>query len=437
MKIARASGVYDIAPADAHKWRAVRDAATETAESFGYQPIETPLIEPTELFERTIGAASDIVNKEMFTFQPRGGDKAASLTLRPEGTASVCRAYLESRLTEAPQPVRLYYNGAMFRYERPQKGRYRQFQQFGIELIGDSAPAADAEAIELAYSFLRRVMPSREKDLVVLVNSLGSATDRAAYVEKLRAYYGKYDHALTAKARERLRRSPLRLLDALPARGGSHGDDAMRVMMLHELAENAPRLTDEISAGAKRHFDAVCKLLEAAAVPFKVDHKIVRGLDYYNDTVFEIGVGDFQAARTATLIGGGRYDGLIELLGGAPTPAVGFAAGLERIIAESELESEPQAPLLTVVCAESHTVEAYKLASEAREKLPAGAVVFAPERSLKSQLRYADKLNSKFALIVGAPNAAADNVIAKDMRKKDAQTELAPDIDKIVEAIAQ
>jgi len=301
MKIARASGVYDIAPADAHKWRAVRDAATETAESFGYQPIETPLIEPTELFERTIGAASDIVNKEMFTFQPRGGDKAASLTLRPEGTASVCRAYLESRLTEAPQPVRLYYNGAMFRYERPQKGRYRQFQQFGIELIGDSAPAADAEAIELAYSFLRRVMPSREKDLVVLVNSLGSATDRAAYVEKLRA-----------------------------------------------------------------------------------------------DTVFEIGVGDFQAARTATLIGGGRYDGLIELLGGAPTPAVGFAAGLERIIAESELESEPQAPLLTVVCAESHTVEAYKLASEAREKLPAGAVVFAPERSLKSQLRYADKLNSSF-----------------------------------------
>jgi len=229
----------------------------------------------------------------------------------------------------------------------------------------------------------------------------------------------------------------LRLLDALPARGGSHGDDAMRVMMLHELAENAPRLTDEISADAKRHFDAVCELLEAAAIPYKVDHKIVRGLDYYNDAVFEIGVGDFQAARTATLIGGGRYDGLIELLGGAPTPAVGFAAGLERIIAESELESAPHAPLLTVVYAESHTAEAYKLASEAREKLPAGAVVFAPERSLKSQLRYADKLNSKFALIVGAPNAASDNVIAKDMREKDAQTELPPDIDKIVEAIAQ
>jgi len=445
MKIARVKGTYDITPADAHKWDSVRQAAKETAESFGYQPIETPLIEPTELFERTIGAASDIVNKEMFTFQPRGGDKAASLTLRPEGTASVCRAYLESRMTEAPQPVRLYYTGPMFRYERPQKGRYRQFQQFGVELIGDSSPAADAEAIELAYRFSRRVTPGRES-LIVRINSLGSAADRAAYVEKLRAYYGKYDHALTAEAREQLHRSPLRLLDALPARGGAHGDEKMRVMMLHELAENAPRPTDEISAAAKRHFDAVCELLSAAAVPFKIDHKIVRGLDYYNNTVFEIGVGDFQAARTATLVGGGRYDGLIELLGGAPTPAVGFAVGLERIIADSELrnESSPLPPLLTVVYAESHSDRAYRLASHLRERLcekkkQPPAIIFAPRRSLKSQLRYAEKLNSQFAVIVGAPHATGKSIIVRDMRQADAQTDAQTEHleSAIIEAIAQ
>lgn len=425
------TGTHDITPAEMVRWQGLRQTAERIATRYGYAPIETPLIEPTELFLRAIGKSTDIVNKEMFTFQPRGAG-SDTITLRPEGTASVCRAYLQGRLSEAPQPVRLYYLGPMFRYERPQKGRYRQFHQFGVEVIGSDAAPIDAEIIELAYEFVRGILPS-DKKLQVLVNSLGTPQDRAHYSQQLQNYYAKYENELPDEALERLRRSPLRMLDALPPRDGG-GDPKLRI--LYELSENAPRAIDGLSDEAKRHFDEVCELLSVAQIQYEIDHKMVRGLDYYTKTVFEIGEAGFQASRQATLLGGGRYDGLMELLGGKPTPAAGFAVGLERVLEFSMLGADAELPFLAVVYAEGETARAYGLARGLRAVLNDKKIVFAPQRSLKSQMRYANKLGARFALIVGSKAGDGEKVFLKDLTQtEDTQIELEADADKIATAI--
>ena len=426
MKLQSVTGTHDITPSDMARWQRLRQTAEKIATQYGYEPIETPLIEPTDLFLRAIGKSTDIVHKEMFTFQPRG-EGSDTISLRPEGTASICRAYLQGRLSEAPQPARLYYLGPMFRYERPQKGRYRQFQQFGVEVIGSDAAPIDAEIIELAFGFLRAMLP--DKKLQVLVNSLGTPDDRARYAESLRDYYAKYESELPDEALERLRRSPLRMLDALPPRDGG-GNPKLKI--LYDLSESAPRAIDTLSDEAKRHFDEVCELLEVAQIEYEIDHKMVRGLDYYTKTVFEIGEAGFQMSRQATLLGGGRYDGLMELLGGQPTPAAGFAVGLERVLELFSHSASSASPFLAVVYAEAETARAFGLVRALRNVLDEQKIIFAPKRSLKSQMRYASKLGSRFALIVGSKEGAGNKVFLKDLRAQgDTQIELEADAGKI------
>ncbi|MFW6174513.1 MAG: histidine--tRNA ligase [Chloroflexota bacterium] len=415
-------GTSDILPEDQPYWAFVAEAGARVASRFGYRRIETPTFEPTRLFERGVGDETDIVQKEMYTFEDHAGE---SLTLRPEGTASVCRSYIQHGMRNLPQPVRLFYDGPMFRYERPQAGRFRQFHQFGVEAIGDPSPEIDAEIIEMGWMFLQELGIS---DITLRINSLGDPDDRDPYSAALGEYYSQHLESLPKEAQDRLKRAPLRLLDSKDPR-------------LQELAGDAPRSLDYMGEESRAHWERLLSLLDGLKpvypdLNYVVDHRLVRGLDYYNRTVFEIEPRD--AGGQSTLLAGGRYDPLVEILGGDPAPGIGFAAGLERLILGLKEQETPipETPPIDVVVVRPGDTERERAAQAAAALRARGlSVVVAPARSMRAQLRYADSLSAQYALILGDRELERGKATLKPLDGSGEQSEVALDPAAICEAV--
>jgi histidyl-tRNA synthetase len=374
-------GTFDVLPDDWPARRAVEAAAQRILEAAGYRRIETPVFEATELFARGVGESTDIVQKEMYTFDDAGG---RSLTLRPEGTAPVTRAYLEHGMHKLPQPVKLWYLSSFFRQERPQAGRQRQFWQIGAEVIGSDDPAVDAELIVLLQAILEEI---GAREIRLRVSSLGTPATRVEYRRHLQEHLRAHEAELSDEVRARIDLNPLRAFD-------SDHPGTKRVM------ESAPRLLDHLGADDAEHFAEVRALLDAAGIAYEVDTTLVRGMDYYTRTVFEVESGALGAQ--SALGGGGRYDGLIEMIGGPPTPGNGWAAGIERILLASEPRPElpPPVDLYVASAKDNGQVDAFALASEARR---AGLAVQQElaGRSMKGQLKQADRLGARYVAILG------------------------------------
>lgn len=378
-------GTSDILPEEQVYWRFLESRAEDVAARFGYERINTPAFENANLFVRSVGAATDIVEKETYTFEDRGGDL---VSLRPEGTAPVCRAYLQHGMHNLPQPVRLFYMGDFFRYDRPQAGRYRQFHQFGIEVIGEADASVDSEVIDLAWSVLESV---GVKDVTLLLNSIGDAMCRSGYIDELRSYYrSRASELVHDDCKRRLETNPLRLLDC---KNGA----------CQPLIEAAPGSVDYLCDDCSKHWDALLGDLNAAGRLYKIDKRLVRGLDYYSRTVFEIVPP--SDGQQSTLVAGGRYDGLIELLGGRPTPGIGFALGIERVLLAIPRDDESITKIAGNKIIVAHMGDesksaGVKLCSELR-RAGIAAVLAPPGRSLKSQLRYASSIRATHAVIIG------------------------------------
>jgi histidyl-tRNA synthetase len=391
-------GTGDVLPAEQPYWREAIDAAERLCRLFGYGRIDTPVFEQADLFERGAGEGSDVVRKEMYVFEDRSGER---LALKPEGTASICRAYLQHGMGNLPQPVRLYYLSPTFRYERPQAGRRRQHTQFGCEAIGDADAAVDAEVIELLW---RLYADLGLGDLVLLLNSIGDRTCRPRYLEALRAHYKPHLRAVCRDCRDRYARNPLRLLDCKQA-------------SCQPVIATAPSIIDYLCDDCRRNFDDLCRYLDALDIPYELTPHLVRGLDYYTRTVFE--VQPRGGGAQSTIGAGGRYDALIEELGGKPTPATGFATGIERIVLNMKLQkaSVPTATTPQVYVAHQGVearVEAFKLASLLRRE-GVSTVVATGERSLKSQMRQANALGAAWVAILGERELAAGTVQLRNM----------------------
>ncbi len=377
-------GCKDMLPADAYLWQAVEDTARETAQLYGFKEIRTPVFEHTELFLRGVGDTTDIVNKEMYTFLDKGG---RSITLRPEGTAGVARAFVENGLQGGAMPFKAYYLISAFRYERPQAGRLREFHQFGAELYGAAAPTADAEAILLASRFLRELGLG---DVTTLrLNSIGCKSCRARYAEALREHFRPHIGEMCEDCRERFTKNPLRILDCK-----NEG--------CKKFTADAPSMLDYLCEDCRAHFETLKQLLTQAGVAYIVDPRIVRGLDYYSRTVFEFTT-DLIGAQ-ATVLGGGRYDGLLEQMDAKPTPAVGFAAGIERLLLAMQAVETPLVERLPdVYVAGMDTASRQRALLLAEELRGQGLIVECDlmERSLKAQFKYADKLGVRYVVVIG------------------------------------
>jgi histidyl-tRNA synthetase len=374
-------GTFDVLPEQARARRRVERAAAETFGRGGYEPIATPAFEGTDLFERGVGKSTDIVRKEMFTFEDKGG---RSLTLRPEGTAPICRAYLEHGMQKLAQPVKLFYLGPFFRHERPQAGRYRQFHQLGVECIGTDSPLADAEVIMLLSDLLGEMgVPGVELRL----GSLGSIEARRAYLEDLKSHLHAHEAELSEDVRERIDLNPLRAFDS--------DEEGTRGVMA-----SAPTIVERLEGSDAEHFAEVRSLLDAAGIAYVVDPTLVRGLDYYTRTIFSF-VCDRLGAQSE-IGGGGRYDGLIEQLGGAPTPAVGFAAGIERILLalDEEAPAEGREAFVAVAGPEQRQ-RATAVATQLR-RAGFSAEVDLAGRGLKGQLKHANRIGARRVLILEA-----------------------------------
>jgi histidyl-tRNA synthetase len=398
-------GTQDILPEDAVVWRHVERRAEATARRFGYGEIRTPTFEETGLFLRGVGEGTDIVDKEIYRFEDKGG---TDLALRPEATASVVRAYLQHGLANRPQPVKLYSLLTVFRYDRPQAGRYREFRQFNIEAIGDEDPVVDAEVIGVLWRFLEDL---GLRDLTIQLNSIGDPVCRPGYIQALVAYYEPHESELCGDCRKRLRTSPLRLLDCKNA-------------SCQPLANNAPRTTDHLCADCEAHFNSLQGYLEAMGLPYALTPRLVRGLDYYTRTVFE--VVPPRIGSQATIGGGGRYDGLAEILGGKHTPGVGFAAGLDRIILNVR---EQGCPLPTAETPDvffaplgnEAKLIAARLADEARRD-GLSAIVGTGDRSMRARMRQASTSGAKIAVILGDDELRERRATVKDLAGGDQRT---------------
>ena len=408
-------GTFDILPQEQAYWKYVEQKATSLCQLYGYQPLSTPIFEDAGLFVKTVAGGTDIVDKEMYIFADKGGQE---LALRAEGTAPVCRAYIEHGLFNLPQPVKLYYIGPAFRYERPQAGRHRQHHQFGFEALGEADPALDAEVIEMAQRFFTSMGLSR---ISIYLNSIGCKVCRPGYLEVLKQHYSPYVDRLCLDCKNRLVKNPLRLLDCKKA-------------SCQEIAKTAPQITHYLCQECQGHFQSVQKYLGAMNIPFQLNPRLVRGLDYYTKTVFE--VEPREKGGQSTLGGGGRYDDLIESLGGKPTPGVGFAAGLERIILNLKKEKievpalAKPAAFVAYVGGEAK-VEALKIASELRQ---AGvAVILATgDKSLKGQMRQANSLDIDYAIILAKQELSERNVMLRNMRTREQKIVPLPEIATIL-----
>ncbi len=391
-------GTSDVLPEEQAYWRHIEQKAVNVCQLYGYQRIDTPTFEDTRLFSRSIGEGTDIVEKEMYTFEDKGGNQ---LTLRPEGTAPVCRAYLEHGMHNLPQPVKLYYMAPIFRYERPQAGRYREHYQFGYEAYGDGAPTLDAEVIDMAWQFFSSLNLHR---LSLNLNSIGCRKCRPGYLATLKDYYSRYAQGLCSDCKVRLERNPLRLLDC-------------KQPLCQEVASSAPKSIDYLCPECDEHFNRLKKYLELLELPFEVNHRLVRGLDYYTRTVFEIQ--PEAGGAQSTIGGGGRYDDLIEELGGKPTPAIGFAMGMERIALNLKKQGIaipvlPGPRVFIAYVGDEARDEVVKLAARLR-RAGIGAIGVVGGKSLKAQLRQANNFAASYTVIVGEQEVRANTVVLRDM----------------------
>jgi len=393
-------GTSDILPNAQPLRRLAQQRCEELAMRFGYDRIEVPTFEHANLFIRGVGEVTDIVEKETYTFKDRGGDL---ITLRPEGTAGVCRAYLEHGMHNLPQPVRLYYYMPMYRYERPQAGRFREFWQFGVEAFGDADSAIDAEVIDLAWSTLREFGVT---DVSLLLNSIGDKESRPNYLEALREYFTPHLKMLSPDDQRRLETNTLRILDSK--------DDAIQ-----PLLADAPKSIDYLSSESKTHWESLLTHLDSLGISYEVTHNLVRGFDYYTHTVFEFVPSSNR--RQSTILAGGRYNGLIEELGGKSTPGIGFAMGIERLIEESAnrggIEPPPQPKKVLIAHLGAGKETALKLTADLRRAgVPA---ILGPSRGLKSQLRYAGSIEATHAVIIGEEEIAKGKVVIRDLEKSE------------------
>ena len=402
-------GTADILPEEQKYRRFFENQAHQIATGFGYDRIDTPVFEDARLFVRGIGEVTDIVEKETYTFEDRGGDL---LTLRPEGTAPVCRAYLENGMHVLPQPVRLYYLCPVFRYERPQSGRYRQHHQFGIEVFGDGDPSLDAEVIEVGWRFLESVGLT---ELSLSVNTIGDPDCRPGYLDALKAHYrGRIDQ-VCSDCQRRLDRNPMRLLDC-------------KQDSCQPIIDEAPHGVDYLCEPCDRHWSTLLTYLQELGLPHETDHRLVRGFDYYTRTVFEITPP--VEGRQSTLVGGGRYDGLIQELGGQPTPGIGFGMGIERVISslkrqEMSVDDSHQTRVLVASLGDAARLEGMRLSSKLR-RAGISAVLAPADRSLRSQLRYANHIQATHAVILGDDELQRGVAVLRDLARSE-QREVEPD----------
>lgn len=387
-------GTKDVLPKDVHKNQYIEATALDIASKFGYKEIRTPVFEHTELFQRGVGDTTDVVQKEMYTFDDKGG---RSITLRPEGTAGAVRSFLENGLCNEALPQKVCYLTSCYRYEKPQAGRLREFHQFGVECFGTASPLADAEIIALAKSIFDTL---GVRDLSLEINSIGCPKCRAEYHKALKEYFASRKDELCDTCKGRLDRNPMRILDC-------------KSPICHEIAQGAPVVIDYLCDECKEHFEKVQKYLDAQNIEYKINPQIVRGLDYYTKTVFEF-VSNSIGAQ-GTVCGGGRYDGLVEELGGQHTASLGFAMGLERLMLLMEAQSceFPQAEkpdLFIVALGEKATLKALEIAKDMREE-GFSALLDLNQRSVRAQMKYADKLGAKFNVVIG--DNEVENKIAK------------------------
>ena len=422
-------GTNDILPEESHNWQFVEGKMLETASQFGFKEIRVPVFEHTEVFLRSVGDTTDVVQKEMYTFDDKGG---RSITLRPELTAGVIRSAIEKGLVNAALPQKLCYIGGCYRYEKPQAGRLREFHQFGVECVGAAAPNADAEVISLAGAVLENI---GIKNISLEINSIGCPECRKEYHKALKEYFSKNADTLCDTCKDRLDRNPMRILDC-------------KSPICSEIAENAPMVIDFLCDDCKNHFETVKANLNAMNIEFKVNPKIVRGLDYYTRTVFEFVSGDIGAQ--STVCGGGRYDGLIGQMGGPQTPSLGFAMGIERLMLvlkaqNTELPKAHTCDLFIATLGESATLKASALCKELRDE-GYKAETDICGRGLKAQMKYANKIGAKFTLVLGdneVENGKASlknmsNSSEKEINLNELTEELGEEIRKILfESIAE
>lgn len=391
-------GTHDILPEEVYKWDYMEGVIRDVCRRYGYKEIRTPIIEATELFQRGIGDTTDVVTKEMYTFTDRGN---RSVTLRPENTASAVRAYLEHKMYGDQQVHKMFYIGSMFRYDRPQAGRYREFHQFGLEVLGASSPLADAEVITMACEIFHRL---GLKDLVLHLNSIGDKKCRPVYRQKLIEFFEKKKDQLCDDCKERLYKNPLRILDCK--------EESCKMASV-----GAPEITDYLCEECHDKFEAVKKYLDSVGISYDVDPRLVRGLDYYTNTAFEIQYPPLGAQ--SAVCGGGRYDGLVEEIGGPATPGIGFAIGLERLLLALEMQNlipEPKEQKRVYIAAlgSDAVAEGFKIQEELRAH-DIEADMDLQGRSLKGQMKQSGKLKSQFTVIIGSNEMEEGNASVKDM----------------------
>lgn len=398
MKLKAMRGTKDIFAEDSKKYNHIVGVAGELFEKYGLNRIITPIFEETSLFKRGIGEGTDIVDKEMYTFEDKGG---RSCTLRPEGTASVVRAYLEHKIYGSEDLTKWYYHGPMFRYERPQAGRYREFNQIGVEILGKKDPVVDAEIIAMAYKFLEKL---KVEDLEVEINTIGGNESRTKFRQALVEYLKDKKDNLCTDCQNRYEKNPLRVLDCKVDTNG-------------EIVRNAPILMDYLNQEELKHFEEVKKYLNLFNVKYRVNNKLVRGLDYYSNTVFEIVTN--KLGSQGTVLAGGRYDNLVEQIGGKTTPAFGFAAGVERLmlLLNDEFENSRGIKLNLIWLGDMCKEIAFLLAQNLRLEGIQVDIEY-ENKSLKAQMKKADKNNSDFAIIIGEDEFKNNKLILKDLKNK-------------------
>ncbi len=392
-------GTQDVLPKDSYKWQFIEHLMKEHATNYGFKEIRTPVFEHTELFQRGVGDTTDVVQKEMYTFDTKGG---TSITLRPEGTAGAVRSLLENALYNDGLPVKTFYITSCYRYEKKQANRYREFHQFGIEVFGTSDPMADAEIIMLAHSLFERL---GIKNLQLELNSIGCPKCRAEYQKALKEYFESHKDELCETCISRLDKNPMRILDC-------------KSPICSKIAENAPVVLDYLCDDCKDHFAKVQSYLDSVGICYSINPKIVRGLDYYTKTVFEFVT--TSLGSQGTVCGGGRYDGLVEELGGQPTPSLGFGLGMERLLALMDEQKiaikEPETcDLYIASIGEKAKVKSFDMVSQIRQSsLYAECDIVG--RSLRAQMKYADKIGAKFSIVIGDDEVDSNTALLKNMK---------------------
>lgn len=401
-------GTKDILPEESYRWQLIEEDAQYVFESFGLKEIRVPTFEYTELFERGVGDTTDVVQKEMYTFEDKGG---RSITLRPEGTAGIVRAYVENGLSSKPSPCKVWYKMPMFRYENVQKGRYREFHQLGCEIFGTNSYLADVEAIQIGYQLLQHIGIDNVK---LMLNSIGCPTCRSKYQEALKEFIGRNLDEYCDVCKSRFNKNPMRILDCKEEK-------------CKELNQGAPVILDYLCEECKVHFEQVKNMLATLGIPYEIDAGIVRGLDYYTKTVFEF----VSEVDGLTVLAGGRYDGLVKQFGGPDTPAVGFAAGEERLLSlvEAKQPEDFKTELYIATMSQDQMLKAIEIANQLREYLIVETDIC--ERSFNAQMKYANKIGAEKLLVLGEEEVATNTAKIKDMKTGE---ETPVNLDEILES---